>query len=99
MADFGYREGFAQMGSYRLSQGGLGFIYARRGQEDAPDSGTVAAWIAANGPWTDVRMISGYEPSYVARFPVRAAVEGGVACIFPSIEADALVEAGVASVA
>ncbi len=97
MADFGYREGFAQLGSYRIPGGGLGFIYAKCGREDLPEPGTVAAWIAANGPWTNVRMISGYEPAYVAKLPARAAVGGGEACAFPSVEADALVVAGIAS--
>ena len=99
MADFGYREGFAQMGSYRIPRGGLGFIYVKRGREDAPELGTIKAWIAANSPWTNVRMITSYEPAYVAGLPVRAAVGGGEACAFPSVEADALLAAEIASFA
>ena len=99
MADFGYREGFAQLGSYRVTAGGLGFIYAKRGRKDAPELGTVAAWIAANGPWTNVRIITSYEPAYVASFPVRSAIGGGEVCAFPSVEADSLIASGVASFA
>lgn len=96
MADFGYREGYATLGSYR-SGDGLGWIYARHGDPDAPATGTVEAWIAANGPWTAVRMVTAYCPMAVRNFPVRGAVNGGEACAWPSIEAAAMVAAGIAT--
>jgi hypothetical protein len=94
--DFGYRE--AQLGSYRVP-GGLWFIYAKRGHRHSPEPGTVEAWIASNGPWTNVVMMTSCEPAYVARFPARASLWGGEACAFPSVETDALVEVGIASFA
>lgn len=96
--DFGWRPGFAQLGSYRAS-GGLAFIYVGLGDPLNPASGTLNAWIASFGPFTDVVMVQPYEPAAVGRYPVRAAVGGGVACQFPSVEADALVAAGIATYA
>jgi hypothetical protein len=94
--DFGWRPGFAQLGCYRRP-GGLGFVYAPLGEYEAPIAGTVQAWIATNGPWTNVVMVDAYEPAVVRNFPVRTAVNGGQACAFPAVEADALVAAGLAS--
>lgn len=96
--DFGWREGQARLGSYRRA-GGLGYVYAPRGDRHGARAGTVWAWILAAGPYTRVRMITDYEPAAVNGFPVRAAVRGGEICSFPSIEADALVAAGVAAYA
>ena len=96
--DFGFREGQAQLGSYRDIEG-LHFVYAPRGDRDNPQAGTVEAWIAANGPWTNLKMMGAYEPVYVRNFPTRAAVTAGTLCQFPAVEADALVAAGLAAYA
>jgi hypothetical protein len=97
-ATFGYRPGYAQLGSYRVS-GGLAWIFALWGDFDSPAAGTVNAWIAAYGPFTNVVMASAYEPSIVNRYPTRTAVRAGDACQWPSVEADALVAAGLATYA
>jgi hypothetical protein len=96
--DFGHRDGFSTLGSYKVT-GGLSFIYAPTGDSENPTAGTVEAWIAAGKPWTNVRMVTAYEPVFVSRFPVRTAIGGSVACAFPSIEADAIVAAGIATYA
>lgn len=98
MSDLGWRDGYCQMGS-SLTAEGLSWIYVLRGDECSPAVGTVNAWIETASPWTNIVMVSNYEPSYVLRYPVRAAVKGGEACSFPSIEADAIVAAGLASYA
>jgi hypothetical protein len=95
MSDLGWRDGYCQMGSTQTAEG-LSWVYALRGDECAPAAGTVNAWIAAPPIWTNIVMVTDYEPSYVLRFPVRAAVKGSEACSFPSIEADAIVSAGLA---
>lgn len=98
-SDFGFREGRAQLGCYHKPAGGLAFIYATRGQRETASAGTLWAWILSDGPYTQIRMIIAYEPSAVNAYPVRAAVRGGDVCSFPSIEADTLVAAGVATYA
>jgi hypothetical protein len=98
MADLGYREGYALLGCYpRIT--GLGWVYAIRGDACAPTPGTVEAWIADPVTFTPVVMVTAYEPAAVNRYPTRAAVHGGERCAFPSVEADALVAAGVAAYA
>ena len=97
--DFGWREGSSQLGSYRAANGGFGWIYAVTGERWIEQSGTLWAWINTAGPYTTVQMVQAYEPSAVNNFPVRAAVRGGDVCSFPSIEADALVAAGIATYA
>lgn len=92
---FGWKEGSNQLGSYRLG-GGLGFIFAPRGDRDNPTPGTVWAWVLAGGPYTQIRMLNAYYPAAVSDYPVRAAVNGGDVCEFPSIEATALIAAGIA---
>lgn len=96
--DFGWRPGFAQLGVWRVSTG-LRWIYAPSGDRDNPAAGTLAAWIVAYGPWTLVTLSNAYEPSAVPDFPTRAAVRAGDTCLFPGIEADALVAAGIAQYA
>jgi hypothetical protein len=96
--DFGWREGSAQLGSYRQGDG-FGWIYTPRGDRHNATAGTLWAWVLADGPYTNVRMITDYEPTSVNDFPVRAMVRGGESCSFPSIEADALVSAGIATYA
>ncbi len=98
MSDFGFREGFSTLGHYRVN-GGLAFIYVATGDCENPAAGTVEYWISINGPWTNVVMVEAYEPATPPRFPVRTAIAGGIACAFPSIEADALVAAGIATYA
>lgn len=96
--DFGWKEGFCQLGSFR-DNGGLSWVYAPRGCRETAQAGTVWGWIMSAQPYTNVRMITSYEPSVVNAFPTRTAVRGGVLCSFPSIEADALVAGGVAAYA
>ncbi len=95
IGSLGWQDGSSQLGSY-LQGGGLGWIFVTRGDRDAAASGTVWAWINAAGPYTRVLMKQAYFPAFVADFPVRAAVSGGDTCSFPSVEADALVAAGIA---
>lgn len=97
--DFGWKEGFSQLGSYRTPSGGLSFVYAKTGCRENAPAGTLWAWILAGGPYTNISMVEAYEPAAVNAFPVRAAVRAGSTCSFPSIEADALVAAGVAAYA
>jgi hypothetical protein len=94
-ADFGYRPGYAQLGSYRTATG-LAFIYVLRGDDDAPAAGTLNAWIVDNAPFVNVVMVEAYEPSIVNRYPARAAALPGAACQWPGVEGDALVAAGIA---
>ena len=98
MADFGWKPGFTQLGVCPQRSGFL-WIYAPAGDPDNPTAGTVAAWITTAAPWTLVTLSEPYEPSAVPRFPTRAAVRAGVTCQFPSVEADALVAAGIAQYA
>lgn len=93
--DFGWREGLSQLGSYRAGSGGLSFIYAVRGARETATAGTVWAWILAPS-YSNVRMSEDYEPSAVNAYPYRAAVKAGQSCSFPSIEAQALIAAGIA---
>lgn len=95
-AGFQTPDGYCQMGSTRTASG-LAWIYVLRGDRCAPAPGTLESWIATPTPWVRVLMGTDYEPSFVSRFPVRAAVRGGEACTFPDVEAEALVAAGIAA--
>lgn len=94
-AGFGYREGYAQLGSYRTGPW-LRWIMVLRGDQDTPQAGSLEEWIAAYSPFSDLIMDADYEPSTVNRYPARAAVHHGERCRFPSVEAAALVSAGIA---
>lgn len=96
MSDLGWREGFSQMGSYKIGNE-LRWVYALTGDQHDPAPGTVAAWIAAPTPYVAVKMVTNYDPAYVNRFPTRTAVFGGQVCSWPDIEADALIAAGIAT--
>jgi len=98
MADFGFREGYAQLGAYRVA-GGLAWVYVRHDESDTPAPDSLEGWIVAGGPWSNVVMRAAYEPSTVNRFPVRAAVGATQRCSWPSIEAAALIAAGLADAA
>ncbi len=105
-ADFGWREGMRALGSYRDGDLGLSFIYAPTGGDDprVPGSppapaGSLWAWIVAPPAYTLVTMVRAYEPAQVPNFPTRGAVRSGDTCNFPSVEASALVAAGIATLA
>jgi hypothetical protein len=93
---FGWREGYAELGSYR-SGDGLGWLYAPWGERGQSLAGTVWNWIDNAGPWVAVVLLTAYAPSYVANFPVRSGLNGGETCVLPDIEAAAAVAAGIAT--
>lgn len=103
--DFGWREGFTQLGHYRTARGGFAFVYAETGGGDPRVPGSAPAPAASLWAWIvspaykTVTMSQDYEPSIVNAFAARAFVRAGETRSFPSIEADALVAAGIAAYA
>lgn len=95
--DFGWREGQTQLGKYRSGLG-LAFLYATTGARELAPAGSLWAWILAPA-YAVVTMSQDYEPSTANAYPYRAAVKAGQSCSFPTIEAQALVAAGIAAYA